>query len=301
LGHLAQELEHCIDIAGVRGAKPLVPTMYFGAHVSIAGGFDKCIDRIVSLGGNSLMTFASSPRSLQTRPISEHEIKLYTDKKTKFKIGPHFLHAVCLVNLASDNKNYVKVSTNSLIFYQRLVGQIESAGTIFHIGSHKGRGLSETIDQIVSAINFILDSSPKNARLILENSAGLSGTVGSSFSELGEIIGRIGDKSKLGVCLDTQHAFASGYTLDKVIGEFHKHIGLKHLSVIHLNDSLVDFNSSRDRHANWGEGKIGIENLKPFINDPRLKNIPFILETPGTNHSGPRKQDIDLLKSLVLK
>ncbi len=273
--------------------------MNIGAHVSIAGGLDKCLDRINNLGGNTLMTFASSPRSLQTKQFSPKEIQDYLSKKALMQTGPHYFHGVYLVNLASENKSHLKSSMDSLIFYQRLAGDIGAVGTIFHIGSHKGRGLADTINQIVAAINFVLDSSPKGIRLILENAAGQAGTVGATFDELAEIISRVGDRSKIGVCLDTQHAFASGYQLNTVLDKFDKIIGLKHLSVIHLNDSKTEFNSHVDRHANLGDGYIGLENLSLFANDKRLTTIPLILEVPGLDHSGPRKQDLDTLKKML--
>jgi deoxyribonuclease-4 len=273
--------------------------MYIGAHVSIAGGFDKCLDRISDLGGNCLMTFASSPRSLTTRELSSDQIKTYLEKKEKLGIGPHFFHGVYLVNLASENVQNLKASTDSLIFYQQLAGEIGAIGTIFHIGSHKGIGLPDTLNQIVRSINMVLDSSPKGIKLILENCAGQGGTIGEKFEELELIINRIGDKSKLGICLDTQHAYAAGYDLTTILDKFDHIIGRKHLTVIHMNDSLVEFDSHKDRHANIGEGLIGIENIKKFLNDPRLKEIPVILETPGEDDSGPRKKDIDLLKSMV--
>lgn len=273
--------------------------MQIGAHVSIAGSFDKCLDRINDLGGTTLMTFASSPRSLQTKHFSQKEIDNYIAKKSRYQIDSHFFHGVYLVNLASENKSNLKAGIDSLIFYQRFAAEINATGTIFHIGSHKGRGLSETINQIVAAINYVLDSSPKGTRLILENAAGQAGTVGATFDELAQIIARIGDRSKIGVCLDTQHAFASGYQLNTVLDKFDKIIGLKYLSVVHFNDSKTEFNSHVDRHANLGDGYIGLENLKLFANDKRLTSIPLILEVPGLDHSGPRKQDLDTLKKII--
>ncbi len=272
--------------------------MNLGAHVSIAGGLDKSLDRIDEMGGNCLMTFASSPRSLKTSTIKPDLIKKYLAKKQELKIKSHYFHGVYLVNLASDSKAYVKASRESLIYYQQLAAEIEAVGTIFHIGSHKGKGLSDTIDQIVTAINYILDSSPKYTKLIIENAAGQGGTVGSDFSELSEIISRIGDRNKIGVCLDTQHAFASGYPLKTLMDKFEQSIGLKHLAVIHLNDSATEFASNVDRHANWGEGKIPLEDLKIFLANPKIKDIPIILEVPGAG-DGPRKRDIDFIKKLI--
>ena len=272
--------------------------MHLGAHVSIAGGFDKCLDRISQIGGNTLMTFASSPRSLKFKAPNQTKINKYLEKKSKLDIGPHFFHGVYLVNLASDSKSYLRASIDSLVFYQQLAGEIGAVGTIFHIGSHKGAGLEKTIDQVVAAINYILDSSPKGVRLILENAAGQGGAIGEKFDELGRIISRVGDRSKIGVCLDTQHSFAAGYTLETALDKFDKVIGLKHLKVIHLNDSKSEFGSKVDRHANLDEGKIGKVSLAKFASDSRLKTIPLILEVPGAG-SGPRKTDIDTLKSMV--
>lgn len=272
--------------------------MYTGAFTSIAGGFDKCIDRISQMGGNTLMTFASSPRSLKTSKISPKIIELYLQKKAKAKIGLHFFHGVYLINLASEKKSHLKVSVDSLVYYQQLAGEIGGQGTIFHIGSHKGKGLPEVTDQIVQSINEVLDNTPKGLKLFLENAAGSAGTIGASFEELAGIIARIGDKSKIGVCLDTQHAWASGYTLDTMLTKFDQTIGLKYLKVIHLNDSKTDFESHVDRHENLGKGKIGKEALQAFINDKRLVNIPFILEVPGRG-DGPTKSDIDTLKKLI--
>jgi len=273
--------------------------MKIGAHVSIAGGLDKSLDRIKNLGGNCLMTFASSPRSLKTSTFSASQIKKYLARKKELNIGSHFFHGVYLVNLASEKKSYVQASINSLIFYQQLAADIGAVGTIFHIGSHKGLGLSETLNQIVAAINFVLDSSPKNTRLIVENAAGQGGAIGATFKEISQIFMRIGDRSKIGFCLDTQHAFASGYPIKKVLLEAANYGLINHLCAVHLNDSMTDFDSKVDRHANWGEGKIAIEDLKEFLADPKLKEIPLILEVPGENHQGPRKKDIDFIRKLT--
>jgi len=246
------------------------------------------------------MTFASSPRTLRFKEIDPKSTKKYLEKKAKSETGPHFFHGVYLVNLASESKSYLKSSVDSLVSYQQLAGEIGAIGTIIHVGSHKGAGLDKTIDQIVATVNYILDSSPKGIKLIMENAAGQGGAIGEKFEDLSKIISRVGDKSKIGICLDTQHAFAAGYDPNTVINEFDKIIGLKHLKIIHLNDSKTEFNSRIDRHANLGEGKIGLDNLKRLVRDQRLGAIPLILEVPGSG-SGPRKQDIDTLKSLVDK
>lgn len=276
--------------------------MYIGAHVSMAGGLDKSIDRISAMDGNTLMTFASSPRSLQHKNPDPNQIKAYLKNKSDQKIGPHFFHGIYLVNLASGNKDLLKASINSLIFYQRLAGEIGAVGTIFHLGSHKGVGIAQSLDQIVQAVNYILDSSPKGTKLIFENAAGQGGTIGESFSDFAQIIARVGDKPKIGICLDTQHTFAAGIPLDTVLKTISDLGLLKYLSVVHVNDSKTDFGSHVDRHENLGRGKIGLANLRNFINQltqrPTLNAIPLILEVPGKG-DGPTKTDIDTLKSLL--
>lgn len=271
--------------------------MNIGAHVSIAGNFSDCLDRISDIGGNCLMTFASSPRALKGKAVSAAEIEKYKAKKAKLKIGPHFFHGVYLVNLAAEKKNYIEASIDSLVEYQHLAGEIEAVGTIFHIGSHTGRGFDTVKDQIVRALNWITDSTPKGVKIILENSAGQSGTIGS-LEEIAELISRVGDKSKIGVCLDTQHAFAAGIPLENLLTKFDQTIGLKFLTVIHCNDSKSPFNSHLDRHENLGEGEIDSAIFKKFLKDPRLKDIPLILEVPGKG-DGPTKKDIDTLKLWV--
>jgi deoxyribonuclease-4 len=274
--------------------------MYIGAHVSIAGGFDKCIERASKLGSNCLMTFASSPRSLKFQVPSDKVTEKYKSEKTKYEMGPHFFHAPYLVNLAAEDKNYVIASRDLLISYQQLASQIGAVGTIFHIGSHKGSGFESRLTQIVTTVNYVLDSSPRGTRLILENAAGQGGTIGVNFTELREIIDRIGDKPKIGVCLDTQHAFASGIYLDKMIDQFSHEVGIKYLAAIHLNDSKTDFDSHVDRHENLGQGKIGKDILRKFILNckSKVENCPIILEVPGDG-DGPRKKDVDNLKKLI--
>ncbi len=281
--------------------------MEIGGHVSIAGGFDKCIDRAVAIGANCLQTFASSPRSLKTSDFSAEIIEKYLTKKKEFKIGSHFFHGPYLINLASEKSNYVKASIDTLIFYQKFAGLIGGNGTIFHIGSHKGVGFDFVKNQIVTAIVEILKKTPSNVKLYLENAAGHKGVIGDDFEELGEIVSSVPDdlQKKLSVCLDTQHAFASGYEVrneigvNKMLSDLDRDIGLEFLEVIHANDSKVELGGRRDRHENIGEGFIGADGFKVILNHKKLKLLPFILEVPGENRSGPREQDVEKLMSSV--
>jgi deoxyribonuclease-4 len=281
--------------------------MKIGGHVSIAGGFDKCIDRAVVIGANCLQTFASSPRSLKTTEFSDEIIERYLSKRKKHKIGSHFFHGPYLINLASEKPEYVKACIDTLIFYQKFAFQIGGRGTIFHIGSHKGVGFSNVKDQVASAIVEVLKKTPSNVKLYLENAAGHKGVIGADFDELGFLISSVPGnlRSKLAVCLDTQHAFASGYDVrnksgvDEMLIDFEKKIGFKYLEVLHANDSKTEFASNRDRHENIGDGHIGLKGFKILLNHNKLKKLPFLLEVPGENKSGPRKEDVEKIRSLV--
>lgn len=281
--------------------------MQIGCHVSIAGSFDKCIDRASERGANCLQTFASSPRSLKTKDFSKAVVSVYLAKKKVAKMGAHFFHAPYLINLAHEDRDYVRACVKNLIFYQRFSERIQGKGTIFHIGSHKGKGFLEVFERVVKAISEVLIKTPDGVQLILENAAGQKGVIGDRFSDLGKIISAIPKKliGRIGVCLDSQHAFASGYELrnenglNLMIQEFENYIGLRYLKVIHVNDSKVELGGNRDRHENIGEGAIGKEGFRRLVNHKKLRHLPFILEVPGEKRSGPRKEDVDLIKNLL--
>lgn len=241
--------------------------MLVGAHVSISGGFSKCLERAREIGANCLQTFASSPRSLSQAEISESEIEKYLlDPKM-----PHFFHGVYLVNLASDKPDYIDASIKSLVSYQKLAAKIGAIGTIFHIGS----GPTDPTD----AIKKVLDQTPDNVKLILENSAR------DNIDRLTKI-----QDPRLGICIDTQHAWAAGH-------QFEELLSLPNICAVHLNDSKSDFGSKVDRHENLGQGKIGEQKLKEFIK--KIKDYSLILEVPGEGN-GPRKQDIDMVKNMLI-
>lgn len=282
--------------------------MLIGAHVSIAGGFDKCLERAVDLGANCLQTFASSPRSLKYSELDEGVVGAYREKKAGLEMGPHFFHGVYLVNLATEKADFLEACIDSLAFYQRTAGRIGGEGTIFHIGSHKGAGFAEVREQVVGAIEEVLKQTPDGVTLYLENAAGHQGVIGDDLDELGWLIEQISSKelsSKLGVCLDTQHAFASGYDvrnkdgIEEMVRQADQAFGWERVQVMHANDSKPEFNSRRDRHENIGEGEIGEEGFRLMLKHAKFKELPFILEVPGEDKSGPRAVDVERLRALA--
>ncbi len=282
--------------------------MLLGAHVSISGGLDQALDRGQALGATAIQTFASSPRTIHFSPIPKDIIDAYHHKLPQSGIKLHLFHGVYLINLAHESSGYVDLCVESLKFYQQTAGQIGGLGTIFHVGSHKGLGLDHYISQITQAISTVLKDSPKGVWLLLENAAGHQGTIGQKLAELQLIIESVKqtgiDTRYLGIGLDSQHAFASGYDLrsssglESLITDVTETVGLDRLQVIHLNDSLTDCRSGRDRHANLGEGLIGLDGIRRLVNHEKLCHLPMILEVPGEK-AGPRPIDVETLKSLI--
>jgi len=283
--------------------------MYLGAHVSISGGMDRAIERGTAMGAACIQTFASPPRTLMFNPFTNEQIAHYLSARQDSSIKLHVFHAVYLVNLASEKPDYLRASIESLTHYQHLAGQLGAIGTIFHIGSHKGLGFETVKQQIGRAIAEITHATPPNVRIIIENAAGHAGTVGQTTEELARVFDEIeaagGEMSQVGLCLDTQHAFANGVDarnedgLNIYLDEIDHRIGLSYLQVIHANDSKVEVGSHKDRHENIGDGLLGSEGIGHWLNHPKLTHLPFILEVPGTQKEGPQKSDLDRLKALL--
>lgn len=278
-----------------------------GAHTSAAFSLELSLDRAKKIGAECTQIFISPPQQWAYTHHGQDEIKRYR-LKLEAGINPNFIHGTYLINLATEREDHLKKSVDWLKYAMKIAGELGVDGVIFHIGSHKGRGLDTTINQICNALSNILKEKNSKTMLILENSAGGGGSIGSKFSELGKIIKQVKDQNdRLKVCLDTCHAFAAGYDiktptgLKSTIEEFKQEIGLKNLVVVHANDSKFNIGSGKDRHENIGEGFIGREGFKNIINHPVFKDIPFILEVPGFSSTGTDIENIKLLKKLYFK
>jgi deoxyribonuclease-4 len=272
-----------------------------GAHVSTSGGLSNAIDNTLKIGGNCLQIFAGSPRMWFRKPFPDSDVHKYLKGIQENNIGNTFIHALYLVNLATDNLDLFEKSILSLVADLQNGLQIKSAGVIVHIGSHQGRGFDVVKDQLVAVLERILDETT-DTNLILENDAGQNGKIGS-VEELSYLISKINDP-RLKVCLDTAHLFESGIDISSVTITKKFMANLKELNLIdkvvciHLNDSSTDLDSHRDMHANLGEGKIGLDGLRQFVNQPEFVNLPLILEVPGENKQGPNLENISIAKSL---
>ena len=277
--------------------------MRLGAHVSSQGGLDKAIERAQAMGAETIQIFGAAPQTWRRRDASAEEIAAFCEKAAAADVEPVFLHAVYLINLAASDPVNLERGVASLVADLALCAQIDAKGSIVHIGSHRGAGLDAVFPQVVAAIRRVLDSTPQETWLVLENSAGMGGSIGAKFSELGAVMREIGN-DRIKVCLDTQHAFAMGYDvatadgLQAALDEFEREIGLDRLVAVHANDSKVPLAGGRDRHENIGEGAIGREGFRVIMSHPVFRDLPFLLEIPGFDNMGPDKKNLDILKDI---
>lgn len=274
-----------------------------GGHVSCSGGLQNAITNTLNISGNCIQIFAGSPR-MWARSL--YPVSVATNFQllaTKHDLNPIYIHALYLTNLASDNPELLEKSKAALITDMNNSAAIGSAGVILHIGSHQGRGWPASRALVIESIKSVLDSTPKNSILLLENSAGQQGKIGS-LPELSTILHEL-PSNRLKVCLDTAHAFEAGYNfttaegLEMWIREIEVTIGLEKIELFHLNDSKTPLGSGRDMHQNIGDGFIGSDGLSRLINHKKLAHLPLILEVPGLDGSGPDQANIDRVKALL--
>ncbi len=277
--------------------------MELGAHVRTAGGVDKAVDRAEEMGAETIQVFSGAPQAWRRKNYKKEEVEAFKARLKETGIGPVFIHGLYLMNFGTDNPELLKKSQEALIAEMNSASLIGARGVIFHLGSHKGAGYEARVGQVIDQCRQVLDSTPDDAWLILENAAGQGGAIGSKFAELGRIAKESGS-DRVKICLDTQHTFAAGYDvktrkgLDATMAEFDKEIGLDRLAAVHANDSKIELGGGRDRHENIGEGFIGRDGFENLLSHAAFADVPFLLEVPGFDDSGPDKANVDILKEL---
>lgn len=277
--------------------------MDIGAHVSTAGGLDKAIDRARALEAEAVQIFGSPPQAWALKPHPADVVQRFKDKAPEAGIRQVFLHAVYLINLATDNPDHLVKGVESLRFYLTLAHQIEARGVIFHVGSHKGAGFDVLLPQVARAMREALETSEGEADLVIENNAGHGEQVGDTFSEIRRIMDEVASP-RVKVCLDTCHCIASSYEVSTPEGvaatmeAFDREIGLEHLVAVHANDSKGRLGSHLDRHENIGDGYIGREGFLHILRHPAFREVPFLLEVPGLENKGPDLENVRRLKAI---
>lgn len=270
-----------------------------GCHLSASKGYTHMAKEAISIGGNTFQFFTRNPRGGKAKEVDPKDVESFLNISKENGFAKILAHAPYTINVCSADEGIRKFGKDTMKDDLKKLEFVPGNMYNFHPGSHVGQGTDEGIRLIIEALNEILWKE-QSTTVLLETMAGKGSEVGRSFEELKRIIDGVELKEKLGVCLDTCHVYDAGYdivnNLDKVLDEFDKVIGLDRLKAIHINDSKNTFESHKDRHEKIGEGSIGIEAFKRIINHPKLRNLPFYLETP--NELDGYEKEIALLKSL---
>ncbi len=269
-----------------------------GAHLSASKGYTHMYDEALSIGGNTFQFFTRNPRGGKAKDLDFNDIAIFNEK-AKEGFGPILAHAPYTLNACAADDRIREFAYITMEDDLKRLEHTPGAMYNFHPGSHVGQGIEVGIEKISALLNDILFPDMKTT-VLLETMAGKGSEVGSRFEEIRAIIDKTNLSDKLGVCLDTCHVYDAGYDivndLDGVLNEFDRVIGLDRLKAIHLNDSKNPFSSHKDRHEKIGEGSLGIDATARIINHPKLKDLPFYLETP--NEIDGYAREIALLKSL---
>ena len=275
--------------------------MLFGAHCG--GGVKGAIDRAVEIGADAVQLFVQSPRTWRFPDHDPEALAACRERRAEVAMGAVLVHALYLLNLASENADFFEKSASTLLATAETASAIGADGVVFHVGSHLGVGLEGSLQRIAGALEPALDACSQTTWLLIENTAGAGGTIGRSVDELVAIVDRLGRHPRLGLCLDSCHLYGSGYdvtdpeALERLLEEIDQRLGLERLRALHVNDSKAPLGSNRDRHDNILQGLMG-ERLGVFLAHPALQALPAVLETPGPDGHGAGADDIATLRNL---
>jgi deoxyribonuclease-4 len=256
----------------------------------------KAIERGTERGCEAIQIFNQSPRMWRPTAYGEEDYAEFRKAREQAKIGAVLIHAVYLLNCASQDREIRRKSLGSLIQSLRVGDGIGADGVVLHAGSAKQGDVRRAIARAGKVIKEALSQS-EHCALHLEDTAGAGGTLGRSFEELAALLDAAGGEGRLGVCLDSCHLLASGYeirtreALAETLDEFDRSVSLKRLRSLHVNDSMVPLGSNRDRHALLGEGELGERGCAVFLGEPRFEGLPCVLET-GRDGGAPAAEDV---------
>lgn len=281
--------------------------LLLGAHMSIADGLEKSIERGESIGCTTIQIFTKSNRQWQAKALNDEQTSLFRKTMAASSIYPVVAHATYLINIASADSKTAQQSIKALINELARCDQLAIPFLVLHPGSY-GKGTREDgMRRLHENLEEVLQNSCAKTVIALETMAGQGSSLGSSFEELATLINDSSHKKRLGVCFDTCHAFVAGYdfrtpaSYEKMWQLFDQTIGLNYLKVIHVNDSKKGLNSRIDRHEHIGQGQLGLAPFELLFNDDRFFDIPKILETPKDTQE-PLDQDtmnMETIKSLL--
>jgi deoxyribonuclease-4 len=272
-----------------------------GAHVSIAGGLDKAVERGVEYGCDSIQIFHQSSRMWRPNRYDDEAVAAYRQAIEASRIEACVIHAVYLINCASLDKEIRAKSLTALKNALTLGDRIGALGVVLHPGAQAGQDYEKCMQAVGEGLKESL-AETDTCPILLEDTAGAGGTLGRDVSELARLVEMTGDDARIGLCLDSCHLLASGFevrepeTLSELVDEIDAKIGLERLRCLHVNDSKMPLGSNRDRHASLGHGELGKAGLRVFLSEPRFEGLPTILETPGPDGEWP--QELKLARQL---
>ena len=285
--------------------------MRLGAHVSVAGGLQNAIPWALEIEADTFQMFSKNQRQWIAKPLTEEQIEDFKKPLSETNLGPLMIHDSYLINMGSPDENKGKRAQVAFLEEYHRCEDLGVAYLNFHPGSHThpkktmrddNKTRYDSLERIAAHMNTTLEQTRGySSKLVIENAAGQGTNVGIKFEEIRHIIDNIDEKKRVGVCIDTQHAWASGYdwrnNFDNIWDDFENTVGMEYLVALHLNDSKSDLGSRVDRHDNIGMGKLGKKTFKSFMQEKRLKHLAGYLETPG----GPEmwKPEIAVLRKLA--
>ena len=258
--------------------------LYIGNHTTSSKGYTRMARQMIANGGNTFAFFTRNPRGGRAKEIDPEDVRKFLELTEEYKFGKIVAHAPYTLNACAAKENIREFARETMADDLKRMEWTPGNYYNFHPGSHVGQGAEAGVRMIAEMLNEVL-TEDQTTTVLLETMSGKGTEMGRNFEELRQILDLVEKKDKMGICLDTCHVWDGGYDIvndfDGVLEEFDRIIGLEKLKAIHLNDSLNDLGSHKDRHARIGEGRIGLEALVRVIRHPRLEGIPFILETPN--------------------
>lgn len=277
---------------------------YIGAHVSAQGGVENAPVNAWQIGATAFALFTKNQRQWVAKPLTQESIEKFRENCVQYNFQPFQIlpHDSYLINLGNPDPDALRKSRDAFLDEMQRCEQLGLDRLNFHPGAHLGLiSEKECLALIAESVNITLERT-HGVTAVIENTAGQGSNLGFRFEHLAEIIGQVEDKTRVGVCIDTAHAYSAGYDIvgeggfSRVFDEFDRVVGFKYLKGMHLNDSKKEFDSRVDRHDTLGNGTIGLEVFRQLMNDSRFDGIPLILETPDENRWA---EEIKMLKSLI--
>lgn len=279
--------------------------MLFGAHMSIAGGYHRAVDRATSAGCQSLQIFTKNANQWRAKPIEQPQAEDFAAARAAAALGPVVAHDSYLINLASPDDELWEKSIAAFAEELRRCEQLDVPYLVTHPGAAKASSREDAMTRVAAALDRIYDAHHYPVVTLLENTAGQGTVLGASFAELAGIRRRSRHAERIAFCFDTCHAFAAGYDVrsrtgfEATLAEFDSLLGLDLLKCLHLNDSKQGLGKHVDRHAHIGQGEIGEEGFAHFVNEPRFADIPGILETPKDETLAEDRENLARLRGLI--